>query len=395
MTRRILRAAALCAAVIGCGKAIHRAEIPAKTEGAPVDAAAKVPDDAERASRFVARTGFQQPLEEKRPAVRTAETDTSAGKKSSEDRSLRNPDELKVIRGLVTIRDVPGVGLVVRGSKSDVQRALGVLRNQQKTLRFSTDRDGQLIVHGSEGQKKQVKELIRKLQGKSPKTWKRAQIVPNASRLKVGDNEELPLKGMQVNVQVDGFRARVTLDCFFLNDKARQLEGTFQIRLPVGASLDFFAFGETKYQAPKPKLKDNAFLDPVRARKNGHTAKSILSLRESSWNAPKVARVVPREKASFAYRQTVRRRVDPALAEWAGAGVFNARVFPLAAGKLHRVVVGYDVNLLRAGATPKRVRSLQPGSNRGSRRWRRRGRRGPCSSSTYRSVPTPSGSTSG
>ncbi|MEK6234455.1 MAG: hypothetical protein N2C14_07065, partial [Planctomycetales bacterium] len=32
-----------------------------------------------------------------------------------------------------------------------------------------------------------------------------------------------------------------------------------------------------------------------------------------------------------------------------GAGVFSARVFPLEAKKMHRVVIGYDVNLLRVG----------------------------------------------
>jgi Uncharacterized protein conserved in bacteria (DUF2135) len=183
-------------------------------------------------------------------------------------------------------------------------------------------------------------------------TWKPSEIVPNTSRLKVGDKEELPLKGMQVEVQIDGFRARVVLDCFFLNDRNRRLEGNFQVRLPVGASLDFFAFGETKYQAKNPKdaqLAGRAFLPAEASRKAETTPSQILALREQSWNKPKVARVVPREKAAHAYRETVRRRVDPALAEWAGAGVFNARVFPLAAGKLHRVVIGYDVNLLRAG----------------------------------------------
>ncbi len=59
--------------------------------------------------------------------------------------------------------------------------------------------------------------------------------------------------------------------------------------------------------------------------------------------------MVPREKAAYAYRETVRRRVDPALVEWAGAGVFSARVFPLQGRKLHRIVVGYEVDLLQAG----------------------------------------------
>ena len=58
--------------------------------------------------------------------------------------------------------------------------------------------------------------------------------------------------------------------------------------------------------------------------------------------------MVPKEKAAHAFRETVRRRIDPALVEWSGARVFNAKVFPLAPKKLHRIVVGYDVNLKRS-----------------------------------------------
>ena len=69
--------------------------------------------------------------------------------------------------------------------------------------------------------------------------------------------------------------------------------------------------------------------------------------RKDKWGNVKESRMVPREKAAHAYRQTVRRKVDPALVEWSGAGVFNAKVFPLAPKKLHRIVVGYDTNLIR------------------------------------------------
>ena len=74
-------------------------------------------------------------------------------------------------------------------------------------------------------------------------------------------------------------------------------------------------------------------------------AKTIREQRQDVWRNVKEARMVPKEKAAFAYSQTVRRRVDPALVEWSGAGIFNANVFPLMPKKLHRIVVGYDVNL--------------------------------------------------
>ncbi len=182
-------------------------------------------------------------------------------------------------------------------------------------------------------------------------TWRRAKATPNASRLMIGDRKDLPLEGMQANVTIDGFRARVLLDYYFYNDGDRQYEGTFKLRLPNGASLYFFAFGESAYRYRPQEKKDvrGAFLTVSHSRSTGHLPDEILKLRADSWNAPKVARVVPKEKAAFAYRQTVRRRVDPALVEWSGAGIFSARVFPLAPQKLHRIVVGYDVDLVPAG----------------------------------------------
>ena len=299
--RRSLLAFVLCAAVVGCGKQAGDRKTPQTADAAKTDA------------KQEGATFFEQPA----------------------SRRLADLDGRPVGGSIAGLAGKP--------------RALGgELPQQLHLLNDSRSMTAAVPVLGgiAEGNKRTGRK------SKPVATWKSSDIVPNASRLKVGDKEELPLKGMQVEVQIDGFRARVVLDCFFLNDRNRQLEGNFQVRLPVGASLDFFAFGETKYQAKNPKdpqLAGRAFLPAESSRKSTTTPSQILALREQSWNRPKVARVVPREKAAHAYRETVRRRVDPALAEWAGAGVFNARVFPLAAGKLHRVVIGYDVNLLRAG----------------------------------------------
>ena len=177
------------------------------------------------------------------------------------------------------------------------------------------------------------------------RTWKRVKAVPNTTRLMVGDKDELDLTGMQVNVQVDGFRARVLIDCFYYNDRASQLEGNFKLRLPDDASLYYFAFGESAYDLePKGELADSEFLDDG-TQFVSLGAPEIREARKDAWANVKEARMVPREKAAHAYRETVRRKVDPALVEWSGAGVFNARVFPLAPHKLHRIVIGYDVNL--------------------------------------------------
>ena len=180
-------------------------------------------------------------------------------------------------------------------------------------------------------------------------TWKPSTLVPNTSRLMIGEKEELPLRAMQADVRIDGFCARVLLDLYYYNDRPRQFEGSFQLRLPEEASPYFFAFGQTAYQSPQPGPDAPIFFKPDQVRKADTTAEQILAMRSQSWLEPKAARIVPREKAAAAYRDTVRRRVDPALAEWSGAGVFQCRVFPLAPQALHRIVIGYDVNLVRAG----------------------------------------------
>ncbi|MEK6235258.1 MAG: VWA domain-containing protein, partial [Planctomycetales bacterium] len=181
------------------------------------------------------------------------------------------------------------------------------------------------------------------------KTWRRAEATPNASRLTVGNEEDLPLRGMQAHVRVDGFRARVLLDFQFLNDRDQQLEGTFKLRLPNEASPYFFAFGKTKYKSPDAPKDRPMFFRVERDRDMGTDPAEIMRRRNEAWTEPKESRMVPKHKASQAYHQTVRRRIDPALMEWSGAGVFSARVFPLEAGQMHRVVIGYDVDLTQVG----------------------------------------------
>ncbi len=180
-------------------------------------------------------------------------------------------------------------------------------------------------------------------------TWKRATILANTSRLMVGDDESLPIEGMHVRTRVDGFRARVLIDFFFYNPDDRQYEGTFNLRLPNGASPWFLAFGQSTWEAESAKTPAPKYDDPEQVKGQTFDPEAIMRAREASWIEPKEARMVPKEKAAFAYGQTVRRRVDPALMEWAGAGVFNARIFPIGPRKLHRVVVGYDMDLTAVG----------------------------------------------
>ena len=192
-----------------------------------------------------------------------------------------------------------------------------------------------------------AKEPLKKQE--APKTWKRVKAIPNTTRLMVGDKEELALTGMQVNVQVDGFRARVLIDYLYYNDRDRQLEGNFKLRLPDDSSLYYFAFGESANElTPQNRLAQREFIGGG-TQFVSFTPAAITKSRTDVWRNVKEARMVPREQAAYAFRETVRKRVDPALVEWSGAGVFNAKVFPLAPKKVHRIVIGYDVNLTKTG----------------------------------------------
>jgi len=179
-------------------------------------------------------------------------------------------------------------------------------------------------------------------------TWKRAAAAPNTAKLMIGDKEELPLRGSEVNVQIDGFRARVVIDYYFYNDRGGQYEGTFKLRLPNEASPYFLAFGASRLEAVEADSHPR-FEMAGKGGRRGFTPDRIMEDRKEVWEQPKEARMVPKEKAAYAYRETVRRRVDPALMEWSGADIFSSRIFPIQANRLHRVVVGYEVDLTRAG----------------------------------------------
>lgn len=178
-------------------------------------------------------------------------------------------------------------------------------------------------------------------------TWKRSQIQANTSRIKVGDDRELPIRGLEARVRIDGFRARVLLDYYFENPDDQQYEGSFTVRLPTGASPYFLAFGQSQETLDAIKAPDR-FADMQQPE--AFEPEEVMVRRAAGWIEPKEARIVPKEKAAYAFGETVRRQVDPALMEWAGPGMFNAKLFPIAAKKLHRVVIGYDTNLTPIGA---------------------------------------------
>ncbi|VAW77642.1 hypothetical protein MNBD_GAMMA12-983 [hydrothermal vent metagenome] len=179
---------------------------------------------------------------------------------------------------------------------------------------------------------------------KQQRTWKRSSLLANKVQIKIGDKKSLPIQSMRASIKIDGFRARVILDYHFYNDNNRPYEATFQLRLPNGASPYYLAFGESIYQSHSPQFKNKNFY-PANEQISAFDSKQIQESYSKTTIKLREARMVTRAKAVRAYHNTVHKRVDPALLEWSGSGVFNGRLFPIQANKLHRVVIAYDVDL--------------------------------------------------
>lgn len=186
---------------------------------------------------------------------------------------------------------------------------------------------------------------------KTSSTWKRSGMKDNSIRLEVGANDYIPLEAAQMTVQVDGFRVRVLLDCFFYNNKGNGLEGTFKLKLPAEATPYYMAFGETSYidedKEDKEREKQIPFSN-LSFDKFNMSYQNAIRDKDRYWRNVKEARIVSKQKAAKAYEQTVSGQIDPALMEWGGADMFSCKVYPLFNNTLHRIVIGYDLNMTEA-----------------------------------------------
>ena len=233
---------------------------------------------------------------------------------------------------------------------------------------------------------KEVAQAKKRAKQHRIRTWKPASASQNRARLSVGHHDDLMLTARDTYVRIDGFRARVFFDLYYYNDRPQQLEGQFLLRLPTDASLHYFAFGPTNLKATpappatgKPGANKQALAAPdvALASLRADIAETGTDLArraadaaftaeaKTTFGAVKSAHVVPKQKAALAYEETVRRRVDPALVEWAGPGIFQTKVFPLLPNRLHRIVVGYDVNLIDKDDSRIFTLDLPEGESRG------------------------------
>lgn len=186
-----------------------------------------------------------------------------------------------------------------------------------------------------------------------PKVWQRAQPQSNVARVKVGNQEFLQLKSVRVMVKVEGLRARTIIDHVFYNPYDRQLQGTFEYKLPDDASICYFAFAPDVRNTPDVRIGDTGVALPKLPQARAQSVYSMpveemLKQEPAAFGELKVAHVVPKEKALVAYEETVRGNIDPALVEWAGGNTFSVRIFPLHARNYQRVVIAYEQTLTQS-----------------------------------------------
>jgi hypothetical protein len=180
---------------------------------------------------------------------------------------------------------------------------------------------------------------------KLPQVWRQHRGRPTIARVYVGDGNALELVSLQVTATIEGPRARTIVDHVFHNPHARQLEGAFEYPLPTGASPSYYAMFPGKLRDSAPQLFARRGQAPPLTGELLASLKPTAMARAVStddWGNLMESRVVNKEKALETYEEVTRRRIDPALLEYAGGNTFSGRVFPIPAKGFSRVIVAYE-----------------------------------------------------
>ncbi|HYG57642.1 MAG TPA: VIT domain-containing protein, partial [Symbiobacteriaceae bacterium] len=136
-------------------------------------------------------------------------------------------------------------------------------------------------------------------------------IIPILPPERRGGPPAIQLQSLQAEVAVSENVARITLDQVFVNRTPGPAEGTYMFPLPPGASLSSFQM----------------FVDG-----QAYTAE-----------------VLKADEARAIYESIVRRNRDPALLQYVGQGLLQARVFPIPPGQERRIRVQYEQVLPKDG----------------------------------------------
>ncbi|HVJ62173.1 MAG TPA: VIT domain-containing protein, partial [Tahibacter sp.] len=137
----------------------------------------------------------------------------------------------------------------------------------------------------------------------------------------LGQLQPIQLQDVSINVQMQGFIASTRIDLTFFNPNGRVLEGELVFPLAEGQSITGYAL-----------------------EVNGKLRQGV---------------VVEKETARVAYESTVRRGIDPGLAELTQGNVFRTRLYPLPANGTKRVQLSFDQPMQDLGAEYRYVLPLQ------------------------------------
>jgi hypothetical protein len=180
-----------------------------------------------------------------------------------------------------------------------------------------------------------------------PQVWHQDAAHPTVARVYLGDKNSLELVSLQISVNIDGPRARTVVDHIFHNPHDRQLEGTFEYPLPTGASPSYFAMflGQTRDTVPERFARGGTGPLPAETLVSMPPAQMVKHVSSEDWGTLQEAKIVAKEKGLETYEEVTRRRIDPALLEYAGGNTFSGRVFPIPAKGYNRVILAYEETL--------------------------------------------------
>ena len=183
----------------------------------------------------------------------------------------------------------------------------------------------------------------------NPQTWLGKEGASPFASVDLGGGKKLKLEKIRVTVRVEGLRARTLVDHIYSNPHGQALEGTFRYSLPTEANVSYYAMFLGQPNVPPEFFGDGDKLKYAEAQQVAETQPASIAEGASAkqWGALRQGRVQEHVKAQHAYEEETKQKIDPALVQQVAPNTFTARVFPIQAGRLSRVMIAYEQTLPR------------------------------------------------